>query len=109
MDELQKRQQEFAKRVGIGGADFEDWLKRSLLSGTAHPQMIIRLIDYFYGKPVDKTEVVVKHQHSLEGKTNEELAARAREIAGFLDTLVGEKKLLAENVIDAEIIKDERT
>lgn len=105
MDELQKRQREFAKRVGVAEHDFEDMLRRSLIGGLLNPQIMIRLMDYFYGKPVDKTEVVVKHQHSLEGKTTEELAARAREIAGFLDTLGKKKALEAENVVDAEVIK----
>ena len=103
----EREQREIADRVL--GPQWEQSLKDRLETGMISPTIEGRLMDYKYGKPVERKEIVVRS--SLEGLSLMELSARAKQIALLLDKLeernqADDVKLLeAGDIVEAEAVE----
>lgn len=104
----EREQRELAGRVLT--PLWEQSLRDRLDSGMISPTIEGKLMDYKYGKPVERKEITIRG--SLEGMSPEELSARAQRIHMLLEKIIERKqhdeiKLLeAGDVQEAEIVEE---
>ncbi len=103
----ERDQREFASRVLTPA--WEQSLRDRLDSGLISPTIEGKLLDYKYGKPVERREIVVRG--TLEGMPLEELLARSQRVNYLLEKLLEQKKqeetklLEAGDVVEVEAIE----
>ncbi len=103
----ERDQREFASRVLT--PLWEQSVKDRLESGLISPTIEGKLMDYKYGKPVERREVIVRG--SLEGLSLEELLIKSERMNYLLGKLVKReqqetvKLLEAGDIQDAEIVE----